>query len=98
MVREFEKNLITSTLKKTDWNQKKAAHLLRVKATTLNEKLKRLDIKDPERASLRKPSKDRAGLGQQIVGVEVAVVSLFASLLFCSGFDTFPNLSNLTVC
>ena len=47
MVREFEKNLITSTLKKTDWNQKKAAHLLRVKATTLNEKLKRLDIKIP---------------------------------------------------
>lgn len=47
LVQEFEKNLITTALKKTDWNQKKAAHLLRVNATTLNEKLKRLSIKIP---------------------------------------------------
>ncbi len=47
MVRDFEKNLITTALKKTDWNQKKAAHLLQVNATTLNEKLKRLNIKIP---------------------------------------------------
>lgn len=47
LVQEFEKNLITSALKRTNWNQKKAAHLLRVNATTLNEKLKRLNIRIP---------------------------------------------------
>ncbi|MBI4447115.1 MAG: sigma-54-dependent Fis family transcriptional regulator [Acidobacteria bacterium] len=47
LVHEFERNLITSALKQTQWNQKKAAQLLRVNATTLNEKLKRLDIKLP---------------------------------------------------
>ena len=47
LVREFEKSLIVTALKKTDWNQKKAAGLLRVNPTTLNEKLKRLDIQIP---------------------------------------------------
>ena len=47
LVREFEKSLIVSALKKTDWNQKQAAHLLRVNPTTLNEKLKRLEIRIP---------------------------------------------------
>lgn len=45
LVAEFERNLITVALKKTDWNQKKAASLLRINPTTLNEKLKRLQIK-----------------------------------------------------
>ena len=45
LVTEFERNLITVALKKTDWNQKKAASLLRINPTTLNEKLKRLEIK-----------------------------------------------------
>ncbi len=45
LVMEFEKNLIGSALKKTDGNQKKAAQLLRLNATTLNEKLKRLKIR-----------------------------------------------------
>ncbi len=47
LVLEFEKGLITSALRKSDWNQKKAAELLRVNPTTLNEKLKRLNIKIP---------------------------------------------------
>ncbi|MFQ5739716.1 MAG: sigma-54-dependent transcriptional regulator [Acidobacteriota bacterium] len=47
LVHEYERNLITSALKKTDWNQKRAASLLRVNPTTLNEKLKRLRIKIP---------------------------------------------------
>ena len=47
LVIEFERGLITTALKKTDWNQKRAASLLRVNATTLNEKLKRLNIKIP---------------------------------------------------
>ena len=47
LVLEFEKNLITTALNKTEWNQKKAAVLLRVNPTTLNEKLKRMKIKGP---------------------------------------------------
>ena len=49
LVLEFEKNLIKMALQKSDWNQKKAASLLRVNPTTLNEKLKRMKIKVPDR-------------------------------------------------
>ena len=49
LVLEFEKNLIKTTLQKTEWNQKKAAALLRINPTTLNEKLKRMKIKLPQR-------------------------------------------------
>ncbi len=41
----YEKALILAALEKTDWNQKKAAQLLGVNATTLSEKLKRLHVK-----------------------------------------------------
>ncbi len=44
-VANYEKALIVAALEKTDWNQKKAAQLLAVNATTLSEKLKRLRIK-----------------------------------------------------
>jgi DNA-binding NtrC family response regulator len=47
LVLEFERNLIVTALEKADWNQKKAAGLLRVNPTTLNEKLKRLNIDIP---------------------------------------------------
>ena len=47
LVREYEKDLIMDALQMADWNQKKVAVLLRVKASTLNEKLKRLNIKMP---------------------------------------------------
>jgi DNA-binding NtrC family response regulator len=47
LVLEFEKNLILTALEKSEWNQKKAATLLRVNPTTLNEKLKRLNIDIP---------------------------------------------------
>lgn len=42
----FEKAIILAALEKTDWNQKKAAQLLSVNATTLSEKLKRLKIRE----------------------------------------------------
>ncbi len=45
-VGNFERALILAALEKTDWNQKKAAQLLYVNATTLSEKLKRLKIKE----------------------------------------------------
>jgi DNA-binding NtrC family response regulator len=52
-VSNFEKAIILAALEKTDWNQKKAAQLLSVNATTLSEKLKRLKIR--ERLSAEKP-------------------------------------------
>jgi DNA-binding NtrC family response regulator len=45
-VGNFEKSIIMAALEKTDWNQKKAAHLLSVNATTLSEKLKRFGIRE----------------------------------------------------
>jgi DNA-binding NtrC family response regulator len=47
-VMNFEKALILAALERTDWNQKKAAQLLSVNATTLSEKLKRLKIKEKQ--------------------------------------------------
>ena len=49
LVLEFEKNMITTALQKSEWNQKKAASLLRINPTTLNEKLKRMKIKVTDR-------------------------------------------------
>lgn len=45
-VSNFEKAIILAALEKTAWNQKKAAQLLSVNATTLSEKLKRFKIKE----------------------------------------------------
>ncbi len=50
-VGHFEKTLILAALEKTDWNQKRAAELLSVNATTLSEKLKRLRIKPHDRGA-----------------------------------------------
>ncbi|TDI07310.1 MAG: sigma-54-dependent Fis family transcriptional regulator [Acidobacteria bacterium] len=47
LVLEYEKTLILTALQKADWSQKRAASLLRMKRSTLNEKLKRLQIKIP---------------------------------------------------
>jgi DNA-binding NtrC family response regulator len=45
-VGNFERAIILAALEKTEWNQKKAAQLLSVNATTLSEKLKRFRIKE----------------------------------------------------
>jgi len=45
-VGNFEKAIILAALEKTGWNQKKAAQLLSVNATTLSEKLKRFKIRN----------------------------------------------------
>jgi DNA-binding NtrC family response regulator len=47
LVLEYEKKLILTALQNADWSQKKAAILLRMNRSTLNEKLKRLQIKIP---------------------------------------------------
>ena len=47
-VSEFEKALIISALEKTNWVKNKAAQLLKIKRTTLVEKIKRYQLgKDP---------------------------------------------------
>lgn len=46
-VREYERDLIVNALEKADWNQKEAAVILGVNPSTLNEKLKRLNVKIP---------------------------------------------------
>jgi DNA-binding NtrC family response regulator len=53
VVQEFQKQLIVDALRKTGWIQKDAAKLLDVKATTLNEMIKRYGIRGEvkERAS-----------------------------------------------
>ena len=43
-VSEFEKALIISALEKTNWVKNKAAQLLRIKRTTLVEKIKRYSL------------------------------------------------------
>jgi DNA-binding NtrC family response regulator len=45
-VGNYEKAIILAALEKTGWNQKKAAQLLSVNATTLSEKLKRFKIRE----------------------------------------------------
>ncbi len=48
-VSEFEKALILSALEKTNWVKNKAAQILKIKRTTLVEKIKRYNLeKDPE--------------------------------------------------
>jgi DNA-binding NtrC family response regulator len=43
-VNEFEKALIVSALEKTNWVKNRAAQLLRIKRTTLVEKIKRYNL------------------------------------------------------
>ena len=45
VVTDFEKRLIESTLESADGVQKRAAELLQIKPTTLNEMIKRYDIR-----------------------------------------------------
>jgi len=51
VVSDFEKNLIESTLEAAGGVQKRAAELLHIKPTTLNEMIKRYDIRPKKRKS-----------------------------------------------
>ncbi len=44
----LERNYILEALRRSDWNQKKAARLLNLNPTTLNEKMKRLNIRESQ--------------------------------------------------
>ena len=50
-VRRFEIGLITQALRRAQWNQRAAARLLGLKATTLNAKMKQYRMRANERAS-----------------------------------------------
>lgn len=50
-VQKFERDLISAALERTRGNQSQAARLLGVKHTTLNAKLKRYQIRYPQRPS-----------------------------------------------
>jgi two-component system response regulator PilR (NtrC family) len=60
VVTDFEKRLIESTLESADGVQKRAAELLHIKPTTLNEMIKRYDIR-PRRRRNGSPGTAAAG-------------------------------------
>jgi DNA-binding NtrC family response regulator len=51
VITDFEKRLIESTLEAAGGVQKRAAELLRIKPTTLNEMIKRYDIRPRRKRS-----------------------------------------------
>ncbi len=55
VVSDFEKNLIESTLEAAGGVQKRAAELLHIKPTTLNEMIKRYDIRPKKRKAEAEP-------------------------------------------
>jgi two-component system response regulator PilR (NtrC family) len=79
VITDFEKRLIESTLEAAGGVQKKAAELLHIKPTTLNEMIKRHDIRPRRKraASLGQPSADRqpADLDGDTADDEVEAVS-----------------------
>ena len=62
VITEFEKRLIESTLEAAGGVQKRAAELLHIKPTTLNEMIKRYDIRPRRRraSDLRTDAADAA--------------------------------------
>ena len=62
VITDFEKRLIESTLEAAGGVQKRAAELLHIKPTTLNEMIKRYDIR-PRRRSGGEPTARRHGAG-----------------------------------
>lgn len=57
-VQKFERDLISAALERTRGNQSRAARLLGVKNTTLSAKLKRYQIRYPQRPSEANPLRD----------------------------------------
>jgi hypothetical protein len=73
VITDFEKRLIESTLEAAGGVQKRAAELLHIKPTTLNEMIKRYDIR-PRRKRSTEP---RAGSpGTELPGVQETPVAV----------------------
>ena len=66
VITDFEKRLIESTLEAAGGVQKRAAELLHIKPTTLNEMIKRYDIR-PRRKRTPNGNGDRAGRSSRTV-------------------------------
>ena len=66
VITDVEKRLIESTLEAAGGVQKRAAELLRIKPTTLNEMIKRHDIGKRR----RRPEDEAAGAGAVLSGAE----------------------------
>lgn len=69
-VHQFEAALIRSALVKTGGRQRRAAHLLGVKVTTLNTKIKRHQINLPSTIAVSRPTDDdvrQTGLNSEVV-------------------------------
>jgi len=60
-VRRFEIRLITRALRRAEGNQRAAARLLGLKATTLNEKMKQYRMRESDRASDSPPPPSDGG-------------------------------------
>jgi two-component system response regulator PilR (NtrC family) len=61
VITDFEKRLIESTLEAAGGVQKRAAELLHIKPTTLNEMIKRYDIRPRRRKTVSEMERDTAG-------------------------------------
>ena len=78
VITDFEKRLIESTLEAAGGVQKRAAELLHIKPTTLNEMIKRYDIRPRRkrgsaaagRAGRRRRSDDGRRRGRRVDGIE----------------------------
>ena len=80
-IRNLEKNLITSCLNLTLWNQKETASVLGMKPSTLCEKIKKLSIKEKN-----------AGNSQQVVSlISNSIKILLDSRYQAADFKQFKN-------
>src|SRR3954469_5706976 len=77
VITDFEKRLIESTLEAAGGVQKRAAELLHIKATTLNEMIKRYDIRPRRKRGTigSRPGADLPDVGDTDEGDEVGVVN-----------------------
>jgi len=48
LIEEIEKSIIETALKKTNYNKKKAAELIKIHRNTIRRKIKKLNIKENE--------------------------------------------------
>ena len=69
VITDFEKRLIESTLEAAGGVQKRAAELLRIKPTTLNEMIKRYDIRPRRRRAGGAPGEGAGGRTESGGGV-----------------------------
>ena len=107
VITDFEKRLIESTLEAAGGVQKRAAELLHIKPTTLNEMIKRYEIRprrkrtpngngsEPAAIALREPAAGSAGraVADSVAGVD-KVVRARAFLIFAKSRSYFASTTS----